>query len=66
MTNRRLECCVSHSSPKQGLNGAPQPSLPVQEQGHCSLNLPQASWLLGMTKLRAVAHLGMVGGGWTE
>jgi hypothetical protein len=33
---------------------------------HFSLNLPQASQFLGMTKGRAVAHLGMVGGGWTE
>jgi hypothetical protein len=33
---------------------------------HFSLNLPQASQFLGMTNQRAAAHLGMVGGGWTE
>jgi hypothetical protein len=57
-----LSAAYPTQAQRQGLNGAPQPSLPVQEAGHCSLNLPQASWLLGMTNLRAVSHLGMVGG----
>jgi hypothetical protein len=49
-----VECCVSHSSPKQGLNGAPNVRCRCRRQGHCSLNLPQASRLRGMTKFKVV------------
>ena len=37
---------------KVRLEWGTQPSLPVEQAGHCSLNLPQASRLLGMTKGR--------------
>jgi len=43
------------------------------ETAGLSSTLPRISWTgntgstsVGMTKLRAVAHLGMSGGGWTE
>jgi hypothetical protein len=36
LTELSVECCVSHSSPKQGLNGAPNVRCRWRQQGHGS------------------------------
>ena len=55
---RRMGCIDATSlRRKSGHMGHPNLRCRGGRQGHCSLNLPHASWLLGMTKLRLAAYL---------
>jgi hypothetical protein len=61
-----LSAAYPTQAQRQGLNGAPNLRCRYGRQGHCSLNLPQASQFLGMTKGRAVNFIGTRQVGWTE
>jgi hypothetical protein len=47
-----------NDKPKTGVLRIPNLRCRCRRQGHCSLNLPQARWLLGMTKGESGASIG--------